>query len=62
MVGNVDESRFQQWVDPRNQLIIVPAEYEGDDIPLPVERQEKRGSLTVAISAVGDHLKSVIEC
>jgi hypothetical protein len=59
-VCNVDESGFQQWIDARNQLIIIPTEYEGDEIPLQVEGQGKRSPLLVSISAVGDCLKSVI--
>jgi hypothetical protein len=39
LVSNVDESGFQQWIDARNQLVIVPTEYDGDEIPLPVKRQ-----------------------
>jgi hypothetical protein len=60
MMYNVDETGFQQWVDARNQLVVVPIEYESDEIPLPVGRQGRRSSLIVALSAAGDCLRPVV--
>jgi hypothetical protein len=42
---NVDETGCPDFVDARNESVIVPATYEGDEIAVPVDRSIKRASL-----------------
>jgi hypothetical protein len=49
---NVDETGCPDFVDPRNESVIVPATYEGDEIAMPVDRSIKRASLIGGIVQV----------
>jgi hypothetical protein len=60
MVFNVDESGFQDWQDAMDRVVLVPADYEGDEYPLPVERQGKRSTAIVAIAADGTCIQPLI--
>jgi hypothetical protein len=42
---NVDEIRCADFVDARNEYIIVPAIYPDNTIPIPVDRSIKRATL-----------------
>jgi hypothetical protein len=60
MIWNIDETGFQRCADAMDQMVVVPSDYEGTEIPLPVVRGGKRSSAIVAISASGSSLKPVI--
>ena len=57
MVINLDESGFQDWADALKVKVIVPASYQGTEIPIPINRSIKRASLLAAITANGEALK-----
>ena len=59
-VVNVDESGFDQFVDARRSVRIVPREYEFDSIPVPVTRTEKRATLVAAICADGSAMRPMV--
>ena len=59
-VINVDETGFQEFVDARRGIRIVPANYEFNSVPVPVTRSEKRATLIAAISADGSSLRPMV--
>jgi hypothetical protein len=56
-VFNVDETGCCDFADSRELTVIVPCAFEGDSIPLPVDRHSKRATLTVCIAADGSALR-----
>jgi hypothetical protein len=42
VVDNVDEVGFDSWVDATRTTVIVPADYHGDQIAMPVIRGDAR--------------------
>jgi hypothetical protein len=60
MIFNCDETGFESWSDAMNHVVIVPNTYEGQTIPIPIERKDKRSSAIVTIAADGTLLKLVI--
>jgi hypothetical protein len=44
-VINVDETGCADFVDARNEYVIVPATYPDDTIPIPIDRSIKRATL-----------------
>jgi hypothetical protein len=54
---NVEETRCADFVDAGNELVIVPATDERDEIAMPVDRSTKRASLIGGIAADGTHWK-----
>jgi hypothetical protein len=49
---NVDETGCPDFVDPRNESVIVPATSEGHEIAMPVDRSIKRAPLIGGIVQV----------
>jgi hypothetical protein len=47
LIFNLEESGFQDWADRRVRHVILPASYQGDEIPVPMDRSIKRMSLLV---------------
>ena len=56
----VDESGFDQFVDTRRSVRIVPREYEFNTVPVPVTRAEKRATLVAAICADGSAIRPMV--
>lgn len=59
-IFNLDEAGFQEWVDAREEKVVVPECYEGDDIKIPTDGNSKRSTLLACISAEGDALKPLL--
>ena len=59
-IVNVDESGFDQFVDARRSVRIVPSEYELDEVPVPVTRAEKRATLVAAVCADGSAIRPMV--
>jgi hypothetical protein len=59
-VINVDERGCADFVDARNESVIVSVTYGGDDIAMPVDPLIKCESLIGGIAADGTPLKAVI--
>ena len=57
---NVDESGFNEYVDARKSVRIVPASYDQNSIPVPITRTEKRATLIAAICADGSALRPMV--
>jgi hypothetical protein len=52
-VFNVDETGCCDFVDSRELTVVVPFNFEGDTIPLPVDRHSKQSTFAVCIAADG---------
>ena len=59
-VMNVDESGFNEFVDCRQTIRVVPTNYEFNSVPVPVTRSEKRATLIAGICADGHALKPMV--
>jgi hypothetical protein len=59
-VINVDETGCADFVDARNEDIIVPVSSEGDKIPIPIDRTIECTSLIAGIAADGMALKPIM--
>jgi hypothetical protein len=59
-VFNMDESGFADYPDARRETVVVPADYQGHEIPIPFDRSTKRATLVAAIAANGAALKPLI--
>lgn len=59
-VINVDESGFDQFVDARSGIRIVPTSYEQKSVPVAVTRAEKRATLIAAICGDGTALRPMV--
>jgi transposase len=59
-IYNVDETGFNTWVDASRLKVLVPADFEGTEIPIPVSRNDKRASCIACIVASGRALKPLI--
>ena len=57
---NVDESGFNEYVDARKSVRIVPASYAQNSVPVPITRAEKRATLIAAICADGSALRPMV--
>ena len=57
---NIDEVGFQEYSDRRDIMCIVPFEYVGNDIKIPVSRDTKRSTLLAGIYADGSRAKGLI--
>jgi hypothetical protein len=60
LVINLDETGHQDWVDANPEKVIVPVSYEHDKFTIPIDRQSKRATLLVAITAAGDALRPLV--
>jgi hypothetical protein len=60
VIYNVDEVGFDSWVDATQTTVIVPAEYEGSQIPIPISRNDARATMVACISADGRSLTPLI--
>jgi hypothetical protein len=56
-VFNVDESGCCEYADRREVRVLVPDDYEGDSIPVPVDRHSNRSTLVACITADGFRFK-----
>jgi hypothetical protein len=59
-VFNLDESGFQDWADPRERMVIVPATVHDNKIGIPVNWTTRRSSLLVCIAADGPALRPML--
>ena len=57
---NVDESGFNEYVDARKSVRLVPTSYELNSVPVPITRAEKRATLIAGICADGSALRPMI--
>lgn len=57
---NVDESGFNEFVDARKSVRIVPTTYDHNSIPVPITRAEKRATLIAAICADGSAIRPMV--
>ena len=57
---NIDEVGFQDYSDNGDIMCIVPIEYVGNEIAIPVNRETKRSTLLAGIYADGSRAKSMI--
>ena len=46
-IYNIDEAGCSSWDDRHNKKLMVPCEYEDNQIPIPEDRNSKRSSLVV---------------
>jgi transposase len=60
LVINLDETGHQEWVDTREEKVLVPPTYEGDSMLIGVPRNGKRSTLLGAIAVSGVHLKPLV--
>jgi hypothetical protein len=54
---NVNEVGFDSWVDASRIAVVVPAEYTGSEIAVPVSRGDSRASVIDCMVANGRHVK-----
>jgi hypothetical protein len=59
-VINVDETGCADFVDTKNEYVIVPANYPDDTIPIPVDRRIERATLVGGIVASGKGLDPLV--
>jgi hypothetical protein len=59
-IYNLDETRFDTWVDASRLMVVVPVDFENTAIPIPVTRNDKRTSCVACIVANGRALKPII--
>jgi hypothetical protein len=59
-IFNLDETGCAEFQDTHEMRVVVPVEYEGDTIPVPVDRHSKRSTLVGCISAGGYRMKPCI--
>jgi hypothetical protein len=59
-IFNLDDSGFQAWADKHVRHVIVPACYQSDEIPIPVDRAAQRNSLLAYIAADGTYLRPLL--
>jgi hypothetical protein len=59
-IFNVDETGCNDWVDKRELHVLVPSDYKYETIPLPIDRNSKRSTLTACISPDGLALKPFV--
>jgi hypothetical protein len=57
---NMDETGCADFVDAREEKVLVPDEYPGITIPIPADRSVKRATLVAGIVADGKALKPLI--
>jgi hypothetical protein len=57
IVSNVDEVGFESWVDAKRMAVVVPADYVGSEIAVPVDRNDARASMIACVAANSRHLK-----
>jgi hypothetical protein len=57
IVSNVDEVGFDSWVDAKRIAVVVPADYVGSEIAVPMSRNDSRASIIACVAANGRHLK-----
>jgi hypothetical protein len=60
VIYNVDEVGFDSWVDATRTSVIVPADYQGDQIAMPVTRSDARATMVACIAANDRSLKPLI--
>lgn len=56
LIFNMDEAGEDDYVDTRSYNVIVPSEYQGKSINIPVRRKSKRSTLIHCISCDGTYL------
>jgi hypothetical protein len=59
-IFNLDETGCSECQDTHEMKAMVPAEHEGDIIPVPVDRHSKRSTMVGCISARGHRMKPCI--
>ena len=59
-IFNIDEAGCSSWADRHNTKVLVPCEYEDNQIPIPEDRNSKRSSLVGCIAADGMSMKPMI--
>ena len=59
-VLNVDESGFQEFVDAKDMILVIPSDAPESEMVFPVNRNPKRATLIGCISADGTALKPFI--
>jgi hypothetical protein len=57
---NVDEIGFDSLVDPTRKSVILPADYEGTQIVIPIARNDGYTTIVTCIAANNQSLKSFI--
>ena len=57
---NVDESGFQEFVNAHDTIVVVPSDYNDDEITFSVNREGKRASMIGCIAMDGTALKPLV--
>jgi hypothetical protein len=60
MIINIDETGHQEWADSHPERVVVPVDYQGATMRIPVSRETKRATLLAAITADGHYLKPLV--
>ena len=53
---NIDESGYCDWIDTNDTKVLVPFDFERNEIEIPVDRCSKRASMVAGICADGSHI------